>query len=87
MRQRHLSAGITELNAQLPQLYQQVSVRTVITRTEHLLHRLSISYTFRALSVHSKLALFEVSRIYRLLQLHFWILWNLLRTLNLLLKC
>jgi len=37
MRQRHLTAEITELNAQLPQLYQQVSVRAVITRTEHLL--------------------------------------------------
>ena len=69
MRQRHLSAGITKLNAQLPQLYQQVSVRAVITRTVHLLHRLSISYTFRALSVHSTLSLCEVRRIV--------LLWNL----------
>jgi len=61
MCQRHLSAGITELNAQLPQLYQQVSVRAVITRTEHLLHRLSISYTFRALSVHTTDGLLLVS--------------------------
>jgi len=82
MRQRQLSAGITELNAQLPQLYQQVSVRAVITRKEHQLHRLSISYTFRALSVHSNLALFEVSRMYRLMQLHFWILWNHVNFIN-----
>ena len=47
MRQRHLTAELSELNAQLPQLYQQVSVRAVITPEQ------SIYYTDYLSRTHS----------------------------------
>jgi hypothetical protein len=77
MHQWHLTAEITELIAHT----SLVRLTGVSTCGRH-------TYTFHALSGHiSSPALFEVSRKNRLLRFPFWTFWNLLRMLNLLLKC
>ena len=84
MHQRHLTAEITELIA-----------RTSIVTPTGVSNCGSHTYTFMrwatdhlALSGHiSILALFEVSSKHISLQFYSWTFWNLLRTLNLFLKC
>ena len=77
MHQRHHTADITELIAPT----SIVGPTGVSKCGRH-------TYTFRALSgLICSLALVEVSSKNRLLQFYFWTFWNLLRMLNLLLKC
>jgi len=77
MRQRHLTAETTELIARTS-LVTQTGVGKCGSQT----------YTFRALSRHiSFLALSEGELQAQVLTISFFTVWNLLRTLNLLLKC
>jgi len=77
MRQRHLTAEITELTA-----------RTSLVTPTGVGKCGSYTYTFRALSGHIPcLSLSEGELQTQVVAFHFLTFWNLLKTLILLLKC